>query len=135
MIGQGYYPLSEEIRNDLKKFQAENNLSDQEVEHISKPIIEAAERDHQEEQPIREQAQVMKGKAPQGQQKDNPIIEAEFRDEKYNDLDAPGHNGIGFKLYNHGKLDEVIAAYRKAIQLDPNYAKAHRNLGCVAKTS
>jgi hypothetical protein len=47
LIGQGLHPFNDEIRNDLKKFQAEKNLTDEEVEQISKPILEAAEVEHQ----------------------------------------------------------------------------------------
>jgi hypothetical protein len=43
LIKRGFYPFNDELKNDLKKFQAERNLTDEEVERISKPILEAAE--------------------------------------------------------------------------------------------
>ncbi|MEI6444553.1 MAG: trypsin-like peptidase domain-containing protein, partial [Nostocales cyanobacterium ELA583] len=38
---------------------------------------------------------------------------------------------LGNALYIQNKLDEAIAAYRQAIQLNPNYAGAYNNLGWV----
>ncbi|MBP5973990.1 tetratricopeptide repeat protein, partial [Brasilonema sp. CT11] len=43
------------------------------------------------------------------------------------------HFNQGLALYNQGKLDEAIASYRKALQIDPNYATAHNNLGYALK--
>ncbi len=36
-------------------------------------------------------------------------------------------------LDDQGKLEEAIAAYQKALRLDPNYAIAHYNLGNTLK--
>ena len=36
---------------------------------------------------------------------------------------------LGISLYDQGKLDEAVAAYRQAIQLEPTHALAHCNLG------
>lgn len=38
-------------------------------------------------------------------------------------------NNLGVALKRQGKLDEAIACYRKAIELDPKYAIVHNNLG------
>nr|WP_306422129.1 tetratricopeptide repeat protein [Nostoc sp. CHAB 5715] len=40
---------------------------------------------------------------------------------------------MGIALKNQGKLDEAIAQYRKAIQLDPKDADAYYNLGIALK--
>lgn len=42
-----YYPFRDEIGRELKKFQSKKNLTDEEVEQISKPILEAAEVEYQ----------------------------------------------------------------------------------------
>src|SRR5262249_8932185 len=42
---------------------------------------------------------------------------------------APAHNNLGNALSRQGKVDEAIAAYRKAIENDPKLAGAHYNLG------
>ncbi len=39
------------------------------------------------------------------------------------------HYNLGNTLHDQEKWDEAIAAYRKAIELDPKYALAHGNLG------
>ena len=39
------------------------------------------------------------------------------------------HNNLGIALKDKGQLDEAIAAYKKAIELNPNYAAPHCNLG------
>ena len=39
------------------------------------------------------------------------------------------HYNLGIALYAKGDLDGAIAAYREAIRLDPNHAKAHGALG------
>jgi len=43
-----YYPFSEQVKSELKKFQAQWNLTDREVNEISQPILEQAEIAYQE---------------------------------------------------------------------------------------
>ena len=43
--------------------------------------------------------------------------------------DALAHYNLGRVLAGKGQFDDAIAEYRKAIELDPNYADAHNNLG------
>ena len=38
-------------------------------------------------------------------------------------------NNLGNMLHAHGRFDDAIAAYRRAIELAPDYAEAHSNLG------
>lgn len=45
-----YYPFSDDIKRELKNFQAQKNLSDEEIEQISRPILEQAEIAYQEKQ-------------------------------------------------------------------------------------
>jgi protein O-GlcNAc transferase len=40
-----------------------------------------------------------------------------------------GHFNLGNALMGQGKLDEAIAAYRRAIRIKPDYAAAHTTLG------
>jgi tetratricopeptide (TPR) repeat protein len=46
---------------------------------------------------------------------------------------------IGFAWFEQGKIDEAIAHYQKALNIDPDYAEAHDNLGsallAVGKTN
>ena len=35
----------------------------------------------------------------------------------------------GVAYYQHGRLDEAVAAYREALEINPNFALAHNNLG------
>ena len=44
------------------------------------------------------------------------------------------HSNLGDALKDQGKLDEAIACYRQAIELDPKFAVAHSNLGNALKT-
>src|SRR5262249_20616710 len=41
------------------------------------------------------------------------------------------HNSLGLALRDKRRLDEAIACIQKAIDLDPNYADAHSNLGTI----
>ena len=50
-----FYPFSDAIESQLKNFQAERNLTDEEVAEIARPILEQAEIDYQEK--LRQQAQ------------------------------------------------------------------------------
>ena len=43
--------------------------------------------------------------------------------------DATIHNTLGNVLTSQGRYDDAIAAYRRAIQLDPRYNLPHLNLG------
>ncbi|MEH1793140.1 tetratricopeptide repeat protein, partial [Nostoc sp.] len=43
------------------------------------------------------------------------------------------HYNLGSALYAQGKLEEAIAAYQRALQIDPNFALAHNNLGIALK--
>jgi tetratricopeptide (TPR) repeat protein len=43
--------------------------------------------------------------------------------------DPEVHYNIGVALNEMGKADEAIAEYKKAIEIDPDYASAHYNLG------
>ena len=40
-------------------------------------------------------------------------------------------SNCGEALNAAGRPDEAIAHYRKAIEINPGYAIAHNNLGCV----
>jgi protein O-mannosyl-transferase len=39
------------------------------------------------------------------------------------------HNNLGYALFTQGKVDDAIAHYESALQLNPNYEDAHSNLG------
>ena len=39
------------------------------------------------------------------------------------------HNNLGVVLAGRGQVDEAIAHYRKALEINPDYARAHNNLG------
>jgi tetratricopeptide (TPR) repeat protein len=41
----------------------------------------------------------------------------------------PFYDNLGLAFYDQKKLSEAIAAYRKAIEIDPKHAAAHNNLG------
>src|SRR5215218_9227965 len=43
--------------------------------------------------------------------------------------DAEIHNNHGIALGSLGRLEEAIAAYRRALAIRPDYAEAHYNLG------
>ena len=46
----------------------------------------------------------------------------------------PKHtNNLGVPLKELGRLDEAEVSYRKAIELKPDYAEAHSNLGNTLK--
>ncbi len=44
-------------------------------------------------------------------------------------------NYLGLALYNHGRVVEAVAEYKKAIRLKPDYPDAHNNLGVAYHTS
>jgi len=46
---------------------------------------------------------------------------------------AEAHSNLGNALKEQGRYDEAIAAYRRAIELKPDYAEAHNNLGNALK--
>ena len=43
--------------------------------------------------------------------------------------DARGHFNLGTTLYDQGKHEDAILAFREAVRLDPNFADAWNNLG------
>jgi superkiller protein 3 len=48
---------------------------------------------------------------------------------------ARDHYDLGLALYGKGQLDEAIASYKKALELDPKYATAHNNLADILANS
>ena len=44
-------------------------------------------------------------------------------------LNARVHNNLGLALAGCGRIDEAIVHFRKALDIDPEYAKAQNNLG------
>lgn len=49
-----------------------------------------------------------------------------------NNRNPYAHNLLGIALREQGKFAEARAAYEAALSIDPNYAKAHFNLGVLA---
>jgi Tfp pilus assembly protein PilF len=47
--------------------------------------------------------------------------------------EAEAHTGLGMALLDQHKIDDAIAGYKKAIDLDPRYALAHRNLSIALR--
>jgi tetratricopeptide (TPR) repeat protein len=45
---------------------------------------------------------------------------------------AEAHYNLDNVLYEQGKLDEALAAYREAMRIKPDFAEAHSNLGAAA---
>ena len=43
--------------------------------------------------------------------------------------------GRGFALQNLDRLEEAIASYRQAIELDPQFAEAHYDLGTAPRNA
>jgi len=39
-----------------------------------------------------------------------------------------GHNNLGQALLQKGQVDEALAQFRRALEINPNYAEAHNNL-------
>lgn len=46
---------------------------------------------------------------------------------------AQAQFNLGLKLKSEGKLDEAVACYRRALDLNPHFAEAHNNLGVALK--
>src|SRR3990172_3845688 len=46
---------------------------------------------------------------------------------------APAYNNLGNAYKAKGMLDEAVAAYQRALAIDPDYWIAHQNLGVVYK--
>jgi len=42
--------------------------------------------------------------------------------------DAGAHNNLGVLYFNKGMLDEAVAAFTRALSIDPRMATAERNL-------
>ena len=45
------------------------------------------------------------------------------------------HNNLGYVLAGDGQIDEAIGHYRKALEIEPDYAEAHNNLGGILAAS
>ncbi len=46
-----------------------------------------------------------------------------------NSRNSVAHNNLGLILAGRGQLDDAIVHYRKAVEVEPDYAAAHNNLG------
>ncbi len=109
LIGRGFYPLNDEIKNDLKRFQAEKNLTDEEVEQISKPILEAAEVKHQGK--LRQQYE----------QEFKQVIEAGYP------IDEVARDGLKNLQQSLGLSDENVASIEQPI-IAPKEAEYQQRL-------
>lgn len=54
---------------------------------------------------------------------------------KFNTKDAGEYYKLGVKLQNLGKLKDAEVIYRQALELKPDFAKAHLNLGNIVRRS
>ncbi|HYR84577.1 MAG TPA: tetratricopeptide repeat protein [Terriglobia bacterium] len=46
-------------------------------------------------------------------------------------MNAVAHYESGNALYERGRMDDAVAAYREALRLKPDYSEAHNNLGAA----
>ncbi len=47
------------------------------------------------------------------------------------DLKVQSHYNLGLAYYHNGQIEKAIAAYEKALELDPNFADAYGGLGVI----
>ena len=47
------------------------------------------------------------------------------------DLKVQSHYNLGLAYYHNGQIEKAIAAYEKAVELDPNFADAYGGLGVI----
>ena len=52
-----------------------------------------------------------------------------FEEALEHDANVQAHNGVGAVLQSKERPDEALAAYERAVELKPDYAEAHTNIG------
>jgi tetratricopeptide (TPR) repeat protein len=152
------YPLSQHVLDGLKNFQKQIALTDEDVAKIQKPIIKPLEAKYQQQIKQKEHksnllhyehqlSRAIQMEYPLSQHvldglkifqqqlgltdKDIAIAKQKVEAQQHQKRqEAIVHYNLGIDLYQQNKLDDAIIAYRRAIQIDPNYANAHAGLGC-----
>ncbi|HEX8772938.1 MAG TPA: VWA domain-containing protein [Pyrinomonadaceae bacterium] len=59
----------------------------------------------------------------------SPVLAGTIKDRSQEQKDAALLNAQGLELYNSGKYEDAVKAYKQAVKVKPDYAEAHNNLG------
>jgi Flp pilus assembly protein TadD len=134
---QAEYPLSQFVIDALSNLQMQLGLKYEDVTRVEKPFRETAEVKHQENLSQKKENDQVLERLKEIEEELLKVKklkqEVDLRQQKQARQDADTQNNLGLTLLNQGKIGEAIAAFRKAIQLDPNDSIYHNNLGLALK--
>jgi len=126
------YPFSPVTESDLKDYQKHLSLRDSDISAIEARVL-AAHKQTSGDVNVNQQEFPFELKTHQDlQNSQEPLTgKAKVKEGLRRTKARMDQEHLGFTLQTQGKLEAAVAAYRKAIQIDPNHSNVHNNLGFI----
>jgi formylglycine-generating enzyme required for sulfatase activity len=117
LIDEEHYPFSSEIEANLREFRQELQLTDEELETITKPILEAAEEDYREKlkQQERQRQQEYQAKLQRYEQEFTRAIDAHYPiEQSTRDQLTQFYQSLGLSSEDIAPTEQQIIAPKEA---------------------